>query len=130
MRFFAAIRSHANRLCFHTPIFFLTIVGLLTLLVLATPLSAFAQEEKAAEKAAAQKARQEAAAKQQASPEPAKPEETKKPDEEKPDEEKKPTDPMSSPTFNGLRFRSIGPAFTSGRVSGFAVDPNNPARYF
>lgn len=39
-------------------------------------------------------------------------------------------DPMSSPTFNGLRFRSIGPAFTSGRVIGFAVDPNNAARYF
>ena len=37
---------------------------------------------------------------------------------------------MSTPTFNGLRFRSIGPAFTSGRVIGFAVDPRNPARYF
>jgi hypothetical protein len=33
-----------------------------------------------------------------------------------------------SRTFNGLRLRSIGPAFTSGRVSGIAVDPNNPAR--
>ena len=41
-----------------------------------------------------------------------------------------PRDPMSTPTFNGLRFRSIGPAFTSGRVIGFAVDPGNPARYF
>ena len=37
---------------------------------------------------------------------------------------------MSTPTFNGLRFRSIGPAFTSGRVIGFAVDPRNPAKYF
>jgi photosystem II stability/assembly factor-like uncharacterized protein len=37
---------------------------------------------------------------------------------------------MSTPTFNGLRLRSIGPAFTSGRVIGFAVDPNNSARYF
>jgi photosystem II stability/assembly factor-like uncharacterized protein len=37
---------------------------------------------------------------------------------------------MSSPTFNGLKLRSIGPAFASGRVVGFAVDPNNPARYF
>ena len=35
-----------------------------------------------------------------------------------------PRDPMSTPTFNGLRMRSIGPAFTSGRVSGFAVDPD------
>ena len=37
---------------------------------------------------------------------------------------------MSTPTFNGLKFRSIGPAFTSGRVIGFAVDPKNPAKYF
>ena len=37
---------------------------------------------------------------------------------------------MSTPTFNGLRLRSIGPAFTSGRVIGFAVDPKNPAKYF
>ncbi|HKP45230.1 MAG TPA: hypothetical protein VJT50_01405 [Pyrinomonadaceae bacterium] len=93
----------------------------------------FAQEERAAEKAAAQKARQDAAARQQASPEPTK-EETKKSDDtkaegEKP-EEPKPNDPMSTGTFNGLRFRSIGPAFTSGRVIGFAVDPNNSARYF
>lgn len=37
---------------------------------------------------------------------------------------------MSTPTFNGLRLRSIGPAFTSGRISGFAVDPTNPTRYY
>jgi photosystem II stability/assembly factor-like uncharacterized protein len=37
---------------------------------------------------------------------------------------------MSTPTFAGLRFRSIGPAFTSGRVIGFAVEPNNAAHYF
>ena len=48
-------------------------------------------------------------------------------DENRPRE---PRDPMSSATFNGLRFRSIGPAFTSGRVVGFAVDPNNAARYY
>src|SRR6185503_16304821 len=41
-----------------------------------------------------------------------------------------PRDPMSTPTFNGLRLRSIGPAFTSGRISGFAVDPNNYTRYY
>ncbi|MFN2491671.1 MAG: glycosyl hydrolase [Pyrinomonadaceae bacterium] len=107
-------------------------------LLIFLPSAAFAQEEKAAEKAAAQKARQEAAAKQQASPESqATPEaqaspgdETKKSEEEKTDEEKKPADPMSSPTFNGLRLRSIGPAFTSGRVIGIAVDPTNEARYF
>jgi hypothetical protein len=37
---------------------------------------------------------------------------------------------MSTPTFNGLRMRSIGPAFTSGRVVGFAVEPANPSRYY
>ena len=47
-----------------------------------------------------------------------------------PDASPTPRDPMSTPTFNGLRFRSIGPAFTSGRVIGFAVDPKNPAKYF
>jgi len=39
-------------------------------------------------------------------------------------------DPMNSATFSGLRFRAIGPAFTSGRVVGFAVDPENADRYF
>jgi hypothetical protein len=92
------------------------------------PLPAFGQEDRAAEKAAAEKARQEAAAKPQTSPEPAKTDEAKKPEDEKAEE--KPSDPMSSPTFNGLKLRLIGPAFTSGRVSGFAVDPNNSARYF
>jgi len=91
------------------------------------PASAFAQEERALEKSTVEKARQETAAKQQASPEPVK---TEKSEEEKGDEEKKPADPMSSPTFNGLKLRAIGPAFTSGRVIGFAVDPNNAARYF
>src|SRR5262245_34088514 len=41
-----------------------------------------------------------------------------------------PSDPMSTPTFSGLRFRSIGPAVTSGRVNGFAVDPNDRARFY
>ena len=39
-------------------------------------------------------------------------------------------DPMNAATFNGLRLRGIGPAFTSGRVVGFAVDPENSQRYF
>src|SRR5215468_8070849 len=41
-----------------------------------------------------------------------------------------PRDPFSTPTFNGLRLRSIGPAFTSGRVVGFAVDPMNVSQYY
>jgi len=39
-------------------------------------------------------------------------------------------DPMSAATFSGLRFRAIGPAFTSGRVVAFAVDPENSAHYY
>ncbi|HXT63861.1 MAG TPA: hypothetical protein VN696_12565 [Pyrinomonadaceae bacterium] len=62
-----------------------------------------------------------------ASPSPSASPEARQPGQE---DEGRPRDPMSSPTFNGLRFRSIGPAFTSGRVIGFAVEPNNPSHYF
>ena len=61
----------------------------------------------------------------QASPEP-----TRRPDQPQGEDENRSRDPMSTPTFNGLRFRSLGPAFTSGRVIGFAVDPTNAAKYF
>ena len=47
----------------------------------------------------------------------------------RPEETKKP-EPMSTGTFTGLRLRSIGPAFTSGRVVDFAVDPIDRSRYF
>ncbi len=33
-------------------------------------------------------------------------------------------------SFSGLSWRSIGPAFTSGRISDFAVNPNNPSEYY
>jgi photosystem II stability/assembly factor-like uncharacterized protein len=44
--------------------------------------------------------------------------------------QERPSDPMSSPTFGGLRFRSIGPAVVGGRVNGFAVDPHDRAKFF
>jgi len=54
-----------------------------------------------------------------------------KPKEEpKKEEPKRPADPMSPPTFNGLKLRSIGPAFTSGRVCSIAVDPTDHSRYY
>lgn len=37
---------------------------------------------------------------------------------------------MSPASFGGLRFRSIGPAVTSGRVIAFAVDPTDRSKYF
>jgi photosystem II stability/assembly factor-like uncharacterized protein len=47
--------------------------------------------------------------------------------DEKKDEKK---DPFSSGTFNGLKLRSIGPSFTSGRVVDFAVNSKNKAEYY
>ncbi len=33
-------------------------------------------------------------------------------------------------SLSGLKFRNIGPAVTSGRISDFAVNPNNPSEYY
>jgi photosystem II stability/assembly factor-like uncharacterized protein len=41
-----------------------------------------------------------------------------------------PQDPLSSPTFSGLSFRSIGPASNSGRVVSISVDPRDRATYY
>ncbi|MFQ5430180.1 MAG: WD40/YVTN/BNR-like repeat-containing protein [Phycisphaerae bacterium] len=41
-----------------------------------------------------------------------------------------PEDALSAEVVAGLALRSIGPALTSGRITDFAVDPQNPARYF
>ena len=67
----------------------------------------------------------------QATPSPSpSPEPSRGTDQPQGEDESRPRDPMSTATFNGLRFRSIGPAFTSGRVIGIAVDPNNSAKYY
>jgi photosystem II stability/assembly factor-like uncharacterized protein len=98
-----------------------------------TSLSVFAQEEKRAEKAATSKARQEEVKKSQDEAQKPQGEAAKdepKKDEAKKDEPKKPADPMSTPTFNGMKFRLIGPAFTSGRIVDIAVDPTDRSRYY
>ncbi len=41
-----------------------------------------------------------------------------------------PSDTLKSSTFSGLKFRSIGPAFTSGRIACLAVNPAKPSEYF
>jgi photosystem II stability/assembly factor-like uncharacterized protein len=46
------------------------------------------------------------------------------------DVEKKPQGPMSPETFMGLKFRSIGPAFTSGRIADVAVNPRDHSEYY
>ena len=35
-----------------------------------------------------------------------------------------------SSTFNGLKFRNIGPALTSGRIADIAVNPKNTSEYY
>lgn len=47
--------------------------------------------------------------------------------EDKKEEDKS---PYKSSTFDGLKFRSIGPAVTSGRVTDFAVNPDNIHEYY
>jgi len=45
-------------------------------------------------------------------------------------DEKKTKDPFTASTFSGLKWRGIGPAFTSGRIADFAVNPNNHSEYY
>jgi len=39
-------------------------------------------------------------------------------------------DKITSSTVSGLKFRSIGPAYASGRIADFAVNPDNPSEYY
>ncbi|WP_111684459.1 glycosyl hydrolase [Winogradskyella tangerina] len=46
---------------------------------------------------------------------------------------KKDTDdktPLESINISGLKWRNVGPALTSGRISDFAFNPNNPFEYY
>jgi photosystem II stability/assembly factor-like uncharacterized protein len=54
----------------------------------------------------------------------------KKPEEKNKKEEARPRDPMSAPTFTGLKLRLIGPAVISGRIVDFAVNPKNRAQFY
>lgn len=38
--------------------------------------------------------------------------------------------PLDNFAIDGLKWRNIGPAFTSGRISDIAVNPNNPFEYY
>ncbi|MFL6231150.1 MAG: VPS10 domain-containing protein, partial [Pyrinomonadaceae bacterium] len=98
---------------------------------------ALARQEKQAEKEGVEKAKRDEAQKsdaekkqqEDASKQPAAA--AKKPEEAtRQDQPPRRPEPMSAPTFAGLRLRSIGPAFTSGRVVGFGVDPKDHSHYF
>jgi len=39
-------------------------------------------------------------------------------------------DKLTSGTFGGLKFRGIGPAWNSGRIADFAVNPTNTSEYY
>ena len=50
--------------------------------------------------------------------------------EKEAEKEKEDKDPMSAGTFAGLKFRTIGPAYCSGRIADFAINPKDPAEYY
>ncbi len=41
-----------------------------------------------------------------------------------------PSDTISASSISGLKFRNIGPAFTSGRIADFAVNPKDHSEYY
>ena len=45
-------------------------------------------------------------------------------------EETASTDPLKGISLNNLKFRSIGPALTSGRIADLAVNPENPNEFY
>ena len=49
---------------------------------------------------------------------------------EKKDEQKQSISPFDKLSLNTLRFRCIGPALTSGRISDFAVNPEKTSEYY
>ncbi len=48
----------------------------------------------------------------------------------KKDDEKESKHPLEKVSLSGLKFRSIGPAFASGRIADFAVNPNDYSEYY
>jgi photosystem II stability/assembly factor-like uncharacterized protein len=43
---------------------------------------------------------------------------------------KQPAERLSAGTFEGLKLRSIGPAFMSGRIADIAIDPTDPSTWY
>ena len=44
--------------------------------------------------------------------------------------EKKDDGLLSDKTFAGLKLRSIGPAFMSGRIADIAINPSDPSQWY
>ncbi|MCK4750447.1 MAG: hypothetical protein KAT15_25495, partial [Bacteroidales bacterium] len=49
--------------------------------------------------------------------------------EKKKNDTEEKTDSIDAKIFTGLKWRSIGPAMTSGRVADFAVNPKNHSEW-
>ena len=45
-------------------------------------------------------------------------------------QDKKEKSPLSESTFNGLKLRSVGPAFVSGRIADIAIHPEDDATWY
>ena len=58
------------------------------------------------------------------------PKSEKKAKTEKKEKEEKKDSTLNSGLFGGLKFRSIGPAFTAGRIADFAVNPKDHNEWF
>jgi photosystem II stability/assembly factor-like uncharacterized protein len=56
--------------------------------------------------------------------------ETKSKKETKKDDTEQSKDPMSSGTFSSLKFRSVGPALMSGRISSVAINPTDNSTWY
>jgi hypothetical protein len=54
----------------------------------------------------------------------------KKRNKDKTETEEKAKTMLDTTSLAGLKFRSIGPALTSGRISDFAMHPDNPKVYY
>jgi len=109
----------------------------LLLVALLVPIASFAQGRPSGEKQTPPRTDQDPPAKQQPSPETPKPVEPKKPESgQGPDEQDRKAKPRRATIRCPRRLSmecvcdQLGPAFTSGRISGIAVDPNNAAHYF
>ncbi len=46
------------------------------------------------------------------------------------DKDKNHSDPLDKISLNGLKWRSVGPSLTSGRISDLAVNPDKPFEYY
>ena len=46
------------------------------------------------------------------------------------DKDKNQSDPLDKISLNGLKWRSVGPSLTSGRISDLAINPNKPFEYY